>query len=652
MRFRRQMLVLGLTILFIQSIFMPAGMVYAETTMNTEEHEPVDLPSIPPFLEELTSEPNFFFHQSHMQGIVHSPINVRISSDQEVSEAKIRLPEEATIIEDHLPERISVVEGEQPYEWIVQSESVQTTFVIPLIFESTGKYELSVKDITATVEINIAESIADSSSNESSITPEIEPSESNLNNDKEEDLKDNTSEEPHKNDELPGRYQNNPSVINDIFEFQNSFFNYGQRDQFIDGWSLFIGPGILGPLTELNISNTLASDSEFRYAFDGTETVDRVLFRKKSDNEGLRVRLKEDTTLIAGQSFKTVPGKEYLVRGDFTGDSRRGLIVYEGEVFAGSGGITSTIGLSGLPEVSFIAKSSIYSISSRLFALIGEEVGESSINSVVVGEKVTLKVKYLDDNGNEIHGDGQFYGIKGEEYKVEPIGIPGYIFKSSTENYSGVLSENETIIFEYATEKIHPVDPINPELEVTPENIPILPEEQGLLSIDFVSSLDFGSQAISVHDQTYYAQPQRLLNEDGTVNESKERPNYVQISDRRPENERNGWQLAVTQKEQFKGKENQELKGASLSLSNQQVVTAQGGATPGLQSVPCVLIPGNRRTLLKAQGNEGTGTWIYRFGDAYTQGESVALNVPKGATPKATTYSTTLIWELSAVPMN
>lgn len=199
---------------------------------------------------------------------------------------------------------------------------------------------------------------------------------------------------------------------------------------------------------------------------------------------------------------------------------------------------------------------------------------------------------------------------------------------------------------------VSPVDPLDPEIEVDPENKPELPEDQGQLSIDFVSSFDFGSQAISVHDQTYYAKLQRLLNEDGTVNDSEERPNYVQISDRRSENDRNGWTLAVTQKEQFKGAENQVLNGASLSLSNQQVITTQGGTAPGLQSVPCTLVPGNRRTLLHAQGSEGTGTWIYRFGDGETAGESVALDVPKGANPEATTYSSTLIWELSAVPGN
>ncbi|WP_269924507.1 WxL domain-containing protein [Enterococcus innesii] len=201
------------------------------------------------------------------------------------------------------------------------------------------------------------------------------------------------------------------------------------------------------------------------------------------------------------------------------------------------------------------------------------------------------------------------------------------------------------------TVPVNPTDPLAPEIEVNPENKPDLPEDQGPLSIDFISAFSFGTQAISVNEQIYFGKTQRLLNGDGTLNETEERPNYIQISDRRPENERHGWQLAVTQKEQFRGEEDQELFGASLSLLNQQIITAQGGTAPELQSVPCVLlIPGNRRTLLKATENDGTGTWIYRFGDADTQGESVSLTVPKGSTPESTTYSATLVWELSAVP--
>jgi len=197
------------------------------------------------------------------------------------------------------------------------------------------------------------------------------------------------------------------------------------------------------------------------------------------------------------------------------------------------------------------------------------------------------------------------------------------------------------------------VDPLDPETEINPENKPQLPEDQGRLSIDFVSQLQFGTQGISVTDQTYYAQPQRLLNEDGTVNETEERPNYVQISDRRPENDRNGWQLAVTQNNPFTSTNNRELNGARLRLTNQQLATAQGGSVPEFQQTnPLALVPGNRRILLMAQGTEGTGTWIYRFGDQETANKSVALDVPKGANPEAVRYETTLTWELSAVPGN
>lgn len=271
----------------------------------------------------------------------------------------------------------------------------------------------------------------------------------------------------------------------------------------------------------------------------------------------------------------------------------------------------------------------------------------------VIENKSNIFVHYLDTQGNKLSESEEIIGIIGEPYETYPKQIENYQVVEMPNNASGVYeSEPIDVTYIYDITPVSPVDPLDPDTEIVPENPPVLPEDQRLFSIDFVSQFDFGFQAISAQDQTYYAQPQRLLNEDGTVTEAEERPNYVQISDRRPESERNGWELAVTQKEQFKGTNEQELVGASISLSNQQVITVQGGTAPGLQSVPCNLVPGNRRVLLKAQGNEGTGTWIYRFGDGETAGESVALAVPKGSNPEATTYQTALIWELSAVPGN
>lgn len=265
-----------------------------------------------------------------------------------------------------------------------------------------------------------------------------------------------------------------------------------------------------------------------------------------------------------------------------------------------------------------------------------------------------VKVHFKSEDGEILKDPVPIKGFLGDLYETIPKDIEGYELTDIPDNANGVfIRENIDVTYVYAKKTIvSPVDPINPEVEIDPENPPVLPENQGLFSIDFASQFIFGINAISAEDKTYYAQPQRLLDEDGTVSETEERPNYIQISDRRPEHERNGWELSVQQKEQFLGEKGQELTGAKLVLSNQQIITAQGGTTPSLQSGSVELVPGNRRTLLKAQGSEGSGTWIYRFGDGQLARESVALNVPKGANPEATTYKTTLVWELNVVPGN
>lgn len=235
----------------------------------------------------------------------------------------------------------------------------------------------------------------------------------------------------------------------------------------------------------------------------------------------------------------------------------------------------------------------------------------------------------------------------------ETNNVRGNINPAAELTFHDVTFEPATTLIVEDVGPFSPVDPLDPELEVEPENKPELPENQGQLSIDFISSFNFGSQAISVHEQTYYAQPQRLLNEDGTVKENEERPNYVQISDRRPDNERSGWQLSVTQNGQFSNRNGHELLGSEIQLSNQQLATAQGGNSPELQEESMQrILPNTKQILLQADEESGTGTWIYRFGDAETADKSVGLYVPKGTNPEAKEYSTTLTWELSSVPGN
>lgn len=298
---------------------------------------------------------------------------------------------------------------------------------------------------------------------------------------------------------------------------------------------------------------------------------------------------------------------------------------------------------------------------------IDYETSNPQINTLTTTSNLENAGKVFLDN-EEYSGERKVIGNTNINIQAKPnegyrfvswevvSGTGARIADTTSESTTFTMGSSNTVIqanYEEELAIVSPVDPLDPDTEVNPENPPVLPEDQGLLSLDFASSFDFGTQVISSKDQTYYAKPQPLLAEDGTILEGEARPNYVQLSDRRPTQSRDGWELSVRQNEQFTGSDG-ELTGARLVLQNQQVTTAQGGTSPGLQhTTPMVLNPGGaKQTLLKAQGPEGEGTWIYRFGDADTAAQSVALEVPKGATPSATSYKTTLTWELSSVPDN
>ncbi|WP_429966801.1 WxL domain-containing protein [Enterococcus sp. AZ058] len=245
-----------------------------------------------------------------------------------------------------------------------------------------------------------------------------------------------------------------------------------------------------------------------------------------------------------------------------------------------------------------------------------------------------------DDNGDYI------YELPQGSFFTEGNEVTAYAYLNGKSAFASTVVEK-------SKRPPKPKDPLDPNTEVAPENVPELSEEQGLLSIDFVSRFSFGQQGISAQTKNYYAQPQRLLNPDGTVNQEEERPNYVQISDRRSENDRHGWTLSVIQNDQFHNDQNHELKGASLHLTNQQLASAQDMGEPDLSQPDGIkLIPGEKTELMTAKDAQGIGTWIYRFGDAASADKSVVLEVPPRAAPQAATYQTTLTWELSTVPGN
>ena len=119
----------------------------------------------------------------------------------------------------------------------------------------------------------------------------------------------------------------------------------------------------------------------------------------------------------------------------------------------------------------------------------------------------------------------------------------------------------------------------------------------GALTIDFTSSFDFGTHAISNQDQTYFAKAQVYFN-------STERtPNYAQVTDKR--GTFNGWQLNVKVVSQFKQivsgpQKYPELIGASISLKNPTPASLNGEPTPTAQPLQS-LIPGVEKHKLLVQ---------------------------------------------------
>lgn len=195
---------------------------------------------------------------------------------------------------------------------------------------------------------------------------------------------------------------------------------------------------------------------------------------------------------------------------------------------------------------------------------------------------------------------------------------------------------------------VGPVDPLDPGESVTPEDLPDRPADQGLLSIDFVSNFNFGVQRIATQTAQYYARPQRIIEDDGRL---EERPNYVQISDRRGEDK--GWQLAVTQAGAFESVSGHTLQGAQINLTNQELGSIDTSADPTFNYATTVgLVPGYKHLVLSADNAQGKGTWVYRFGDETSADQSIFLEVPGGANPQAVAYKTTLDWQLQSVPGN
>lgn len=231
------------------------------------------------------------------------------------------------------------------------------------------------------------------------------------------------------------------------------------------------------------------------------------------------------------------------------------------------------------------------------------------------------------------------------------------------------LNSNAVVEFEENTDQTNPVNPLDPDKPVLPIDT-IDPDGEitegtaGPLSIDFISSLNFGKQKISSVDQTYFAKPQLVIDIDGNNDEEvplididgnneEEVPLFAQITDNR--GTLGGWSLSVKQNGQFNNGDatHGELVGAKIEFLNGEVASSSVTMPSFVNSPIDVTADGEGAStvVMAASEGEGSGTFVYRLGNESSLEESVKLSVP-GSTVKMkdAMYRTTLTWTLNDVP--
>lgn len=147
----------------------------------------------------------------------------------------------------------------------------------------------------------------------------------------------------------------------------------------------------------------------------------------------------------------------------------------------------------------------------------------------------------------------------------------------------------------------------------------------GALTLDAVPSFDFGSQKITTKDQTYQSKTE----------------NVATVTDLRGSSV--GWNLTVKQDTQLKTAQNEELKGAQLSLSKGALQTSSADTATVSNGV---LIPGGASVkVLEATTGQGNGTFSANWSP-----EGSILEVPGNSVKLAKHYTANLTWTLTDAP--
>ncbi|MGL9847722.1 hypothetical protein IGJ91_002892 [Enterococcus sp. DIV0765f] len=203
-----------------------------------------------------------------------------------------------------------------------------------------------------------------------------------------------------------------------------------------------------------------------------------------------------------------------------------------------------------------------------------------------------------------------------------------------------------------------------PDVEIAPE----VPGTTGPLSIMKAATMNFGTQIISNQDQTYnmVAEMQKLANPVADGPTHVPYTSFAQVQDLRGSND--GWDLKLSLSAFESETLNKTLTGAEIELvgSRIQYEGSTAANAPTAHAAGLKLIPnGAAQSVMTAEKNKGAGASSVVWGNQaelnaqfadpqkeVVENNAIRLSIPGSTAKDATTYKSTLTWELTTTPGN
>jgi hypothetical protein len=238
---------------------------------------------------------------------------------------------------------------------------------------------------------------------------------------------------------------------------------------------------------------------------------------------------------------------------------------------------------------------------------------------------------------------------------VTAFADPNPVTKVETDSQITFIADDESEL-----EVIPPVT--DPDVIIDPE----VPGTTGPLSIIKAATMDFGTQKISNQEQTYNMLTEWAPLADGSGDQVPY-VSFAQVQDVRGTNE--GWQLLVTLDDFTSSTQNNVLTGAKIKFvtgSIEYLGDASNAPTAHDNNME-LEAGGDAQPVMTAADGQGAGASSVVWGDQASltaqfedpafdsdtdviENEAIQLIVPGSTAKDATTYESTLTWELTATP--